>query len=219
MSGPPIIPLNTFNYGVLDNNSAWKGEHDPATPGTSAGTSSFTGPVSGRNFSFNYTANGGQRYSVGFATDLSYPLNFCFDLQVVFGDPSQILNMELDLNQVLADGRTAIFACQCASGSGTWEANAWKPSRIFGNPQQWGIGIWHRIRLFWHRSADGNTVCFDGIDFDGSWTAANMESITQTLALGWIPLGLLLINFQIEGASRVGGSVSANARNMQVWSW
>lgn len=217
--GPPFIPVTAKSYGVLDNNAAWNGKHDDATPGTvSAIVSKYVDAVSGRNFTFAYTAQAGCRFSTGFATDLTYPQHFCYDLQIQFADPSQILNMELDMNQVLADGRTCIFDCQCASVSGHWQFNGWQDTRIVGNPQQWG-GTWHHVRIFWHRSADGNTVTFDGVEKDGVWMASGMQSTTRTLALGWKPLGLLLINFQIEGSSKTGGNVSANGRNIQVWSW
>lgn len=221
-SGPPTIPLNAKNYGVLDNIAnaqvPWNGKHDLATPGTATGTTSYVDAVNGRNFAFDYTANAGFRYSLGFAVDLTYPQNFCYDLQVQFVDPSEILILEMDMNQILADGRTCIFDCQIDSKSGTWMFDGWKPSRIVGNPQQWGTG-WHRIRIFWHRSADGNTVTFDGVDFDGVWTGSGMVSTTRTPALGWKPFGMLMINWQIEGASKVSGEVSANSRNIHVWSW
>lgn len=220
--GPPFIPANAVNYGLLDNITAptpWNGKWDDTTPKTVANiATSFLNAVGGRNFQFTYTSQAGCRFSTGFAVDLTYPLNFCYDLQIQFADPAQILNMELDLNQVLADGRTCIMDSQYASVSGSVEFDAWKPTRIPGNPQQWGTS-WHRVRHFWHRSADGNTTTFDGAELDGVYTAANVVSTTRTKALGWGPPGLLLINFQIEGSSKTGGNVNANARNVHVWSW
>lgn len=223
IQGPPIIPVSAKSYGVLDNIAnaqvPWNGKHDDATPGTVTNTvTAYINAVSGRNFSFSYTAQAGCRFSLGLATDLTYPQHFCYESEIMFGDPSQILNMELDCNQVLADGRTCIMDCQCASVSGTFEFDGWKPTRIVGNPQQWDGGF-HRIRIFWHRSADGNTVTFDGVEKDGVWMASGMQSSTRTVALNWKPLGLLMINFQIEGSSKTSGNVQANVRNMQVWSW
>lgn len=221
--GPPMIPANAKSYGLLDNAPTapvpWNGKHDLATPGTATGTTAYVDPIHGRNFAFSYTGQAGFRYSLGFAVDLTYPQNFCYEAQVMFADPSQILNMEMDMNQVLPDGRTCIYDCQCASVSGTWEFDGWKPSRIIGNPQQWGAGVWHHIRIFWHRSADGNMVWFDGVQFDGVWTPSGMVSTTRTPSLNWKPLGLLMINFQKEGSSKVSGNVNVNARNMQVWGW
>jgi hypothetical protein len=215
--GPPFIPANAVCHGPFDK-LTWKSEHDDGTPGTSSGTSAYVDAVSGRNFTFTYTGNAGQRYSIGFVVDTTYPSNFCYDIQIMFADPTEIQDMELDMNQVMADGRTVIFDCQCASGSSTWEHGGWHPSRIIGNPQQWGVE-WHRIRLFWHRSADGNTTYFDGVQFDGVYTASGMAGSITAQALGWNPVGLLLANFQIDGASKTGGTVSANARNIQVWAW
>lgn len=216
--GPPAIPLTAKNYGVLDNNPLWKWQHDDATPGTSVGTSSYGDAVSGRNFTFSETLLAGERFSTGFATDLSYPLNFCYDAEFMLLDPSQFLNLELDINQVLADGRTCIMDTQYASVSGSVEFDGWKPTRITGNPKQWGAGVWRRIRHFWHRSADGNTVTFDGAEKDGVYTAAGVSSTTRTKALGWGPPGLLLINVQVEGAY-ANGTVVLYGRNIQIWSW
>lgn len=213
----PVIPANAISSGVLDNYTAqpWKFEHDAATPGTTANaTTAYIDPVQGRNFHFDYTQQAGERFSLVCANDPN-SLNFCYDVEVRFTDPSQILNMELDVNQVLADGRTVIYDCQCASKSASWEYNAWRPSRVPGNPQQWGTG-WNRTRIFWHRSADGNVVTWDGVEFNGAWESINQSSTTQTKALGW---GLVIVlNFQIEGAL-ASGTVDAFARNLRIIRW
>lgn len=213
----PIIPSTAISSGVLDNYTAqpWKLTHDPATPGTTANAStSYIDAINGRNFHFDYTANAGERFSLVCANDPA-SLNFCYDVQIRFTDPSQILNMELDVNQVLADGRTVIYDCQCASKSASWEYNAWRPSRVPGNPQQWEG--WNRVRIFWHRSADGNTVFWDGVEFNGAWESINQSSTTQTKALGWA-VNLIVLNFQIEGAN-TAGTVDAFARNLRIIRW
>lgn len=119
------------------------------------------------------------------------------------------------MNQVMADGRTVIYDCQCASNSGTWEVNAWKPTRHVGNPQQWEG--WNRVRIFWHRSADGNTVFWDGVEFNGAWLSIGVSSGAEVKALGWAP-GRLVLNFQMEG-SQASGTIDAYARNLQIWRW
>lgn len=214
--GPPAIPLTALSSGVLDNTAlAWTIAHDTATPGTTANMSTaYVSPVNGRNFRFDYTSKAGCRFSLHFADDTA-ARNFCYDAQIRFSDPSQVLNMELDMNQVMADGRTAVFDCQCASGSKAWEVNCWKPTRVAGNPQQWEG--WSRVRIFWHRSEDGNTVYWDGVEFNGVYTDIGMSSIANVKALGW-PVGRLILNFQIEG-SQASGTVDANVRNLQIWLW
>lgn len=215
--GPPHIPVTAVSYGVLDNNPAWAWQHDAATPGTSSGSSAYVDAVNGRNFQFTETLQAGERYSCHFATDLSYPCNFCYDAEIMLLDPSEFLNLELDINQVLQDGRTCIMDSQYAAGSGTVEFDGWKPTRIVGNPQQWGTG-WHRIRHFWHRSPDGNAVTFDGAEKDGVYTPCGVTSMTRTSALRWSPLGYVGVNAQAEGA-KASGPVNFNMRNVQVWSW
>lgn len=215
--GPPHIPVTAVSYGILDNNPAWAWQHDAATPGTSVGTSAYIDAVNGRNFSFSETGLAGERYSCHFATDLSYPCNFCYDGEFMFADPLAILMAEFDINQVLADGRTCIMDSQYNSTTGMVQFDAWKDTRIPGNPQQWGTG-WHRIRHFWHRSADGNTVTFDGAEKDGVWLASGMVSTTRTKPRGWSPVGYVGINVQQEGA-KASGAVSVNGRNIRVWSW
>lgn len=214
----PVIPSTAISSGVLDDYTGqpWQLTHDASTPGTTANaTTAYVDKINGRNFHFDYTNNAGERFSLYFADDPSSQ-NFCYDAQIRFTDPSQILNMELDMNQVMADGRTVIFDCQCASGSTSWEVDAWQPSRIVGNPQQWGTG-WNRILIFWHRSADGNTVFWDGVEFNGSYLSIGVSSTAAVKALGW-DVNRLVLNFQIEGAN-ASGTVDAFARNLQVWRW
>jgi hypothetical protein len=225
-SGAPTIPGTAISSGILDNASTvgtpttpanWLAAHDSFTPGASSGTSAYISPTVGRNFNFTYTANAGERYSIYFATDTAKQ-NFCYDLEVAFTDPSQVLNMELDMNQVLADGTTTIFDFQCAHGSGKWEYDGWIASSVAGDPQTWGVSTYHHIRIFWHRDSTGHTTTWDGVEFDGVWHPMSYTANTNQ-ALGWTPVGVLLINFQIEGSSAVSGTVDAYGRNITVWRW
>lgn len=216
----PTIPATATKYANLEHDKAstglaWQATHDAATPGTAVGGSSFNAATLERDFKFTYTQNAGMRYSLVFALD-SATQNHCYDLMIRFDDPSQILNMELDLNQVLADGRTCIMDCQCASHSGTWEVHNWKPSNVKGNPQTWGTG-WHHVRIFWHRSQDGNLTYWDGVELDGSYSPFTFPASLTSKALGWGAQRNVL-NFQIEGA-KGSGTVSAHAKNITVWSW
>ena len=49
------------------------------------------------------------------------PTNFVYDAQVWIASGSKIGNLEMDNNQVLANGDTVIYAFQCAGTSGTWD--------------------------------------------------------------------------------------------------
>jgi hypothetical protein len=214
---PPVIPGTAISSGILDNATPWIGVHDPGTPGTSSGTSVFISPPAGRNFNFTYTAQAGHRFSIDWGVDTT-SRNFCYDLEIAFPDPSQILNMELDFNQVMADGRTVIFDCQCAHVSQTWEYNAWQPSAIYGDPQTWGVNVYHHIRIFWHRDITGNFTTWDGVEFDGVYKPFNVPPANTAQSLGWA-VGHLVINFQIEGSSSSSGTVNAYGRNITLWRW
>jgi hypothetical protein len=216
----PVIPGSAVSSGILDNSSTWIGVHDSGTPGTASGTSTYISPTVGRRFNFAYTGNGGLRYSIDFAVDTSSQ-NYCYDLEVAFTDPSQVLNMELDFNQAMSDGRTVIFDCQCASVSNRWEYNSWQTSMIVGNPQTWGVSTYRHIRIFWHRDATGNITTWDGVEFDGVYKPFSQPTpptANTAQSLGWA-VGHLVINFQIEGSSAGSGTVDAYGRNITVWRW
>jgi hypothetical protein len=219
LSGAPIIPSGALSSGILDNYGPqpWLSVHDTGTPGTSSGTSTYISPAVGRHFNFIYTANAGQRYSLYFGDD-TLAQNFCYDLEVAFTDPTQILNMEMDMNQVMADGDTVIYDCQCAHGSAHWEVDGWHATTVAGDPQTWGVSTYHHVRIFWHRDLAGTLTTWDGVEFDGVWNPFIAETGNTKFTLGWA-VGRLVINFQIEGSSAVSGTVDAFGRNIQVWRW
>ena len=74
----------------------------------------------GRHFQFNYVSHAGERYHIHFGTDTT-STNFCYSLEVYFDDPSQIQNLELDMNQVTTDRFTYVMGTQSSSVSGTWD--------------------------------------------------------------------------------------------------
>lgn len=90
---------------------------DEATgSGTSTGTMSLvsspsqSGAAMEFGISFEYSA--GERYWAIFGADSS-ATNFTYDAQVYIASPSSdIANLEFDMNQVMANGQTVIFAVQ-----------------------------------------------------------------------------------------------------------
>jgi hypothetical protein len=125
--------------------------------------------------------------------------------------------MELDINQVLdvPDSRTVIYDCQCTPDG--WEVDAWKTTRAYGNPQQWGAKVWHHVRIFCSRDTSGDVTNWHGVEFDGVWRNFNYPPGCRALALGWDEKRIV-INFQL-GSAKNSGVMDANARNIQVWRW
>jgi hypothetical protein len=82
-----------------------------------------------------------------YATDPN-PKNFLYDAQVWIASGSNIGNLEMDNNQVIANGDTVIYAFQCAGDTNTWDysENAgtrkqpvvrWVQSNAPCNPAEW----------------------------------------------------------------------------------
>jgi hypothetical protein len=220
------LTISGTSSGDLDGATEWEWNHDPGTPGSSTGSTAY--PISSpsmdgaaRKFYFTYSGSGGEIYHLSFAHDTT-ATHFVYDTYIYFTDPSQVQNIELDMNQVTSDGKTVILATQCASGSGTWEWTAvsnggthWHPSNIPCNPKKWTANTWHHVQIATHRDDSGN-VTHDWISLDG--TTSNFQNAVGPSAegLGWA-MGDLLLNFQIDGAG--SGSVTAYIDEMTIYRW
>ena len=63
-----------------------------------------------RRFETSFSSGGDERYSVSFADDVNAQ-NFLYDAWVYFtSSASKLGNLELDVNQVMADGKTFLWA-------------------------------------------------------------------------------------------------------------
>jgi hypothetical protein len=214
--------------GYLDDGGNWQWEHDNGTPGTSTGQLIFdvANPSvdgSATEFLVAYSGYGGERYHLlfGYDTSASY---FIYDTYVYVVDPTQVQNLELDTDQVTANGETIIQGTQCSSISGTWEYTYvssglahWEPSNIACNPQNWAPHKWHHIQIQSHRV--GDVVTHDWVKLDN----AKARSFTNATApsglyLGWTP-SVLLINFQVDGASANSGTIQGYFDRLQIWRW
>lgn len=220
----PIIPVNALNSGILDDSNNWKGDWDKSTPKTATGISKYIDSSSGRNYNVVYTNKAGFRFHNSFATVKAAVLNFCTDLYVLCDDWTQVQNLEIDMNQVLQDGRTVIMGIQAASGSKSWEytttptgSSHWNKSNISVNPTTWKPGIWKHIRLFYSLTLAG-IVTYIGVEVDGVYTPFANASGISAIALGWEPLGLLLCNFQQEG-NTAKGIINIFAKQYQHFYW
>ena len=221
------IPANAIVSSDLDASNNWVWKHDPGTPGSSQGSTVF--PVAGvsgdnvaREFYMTYSAGGGEIYHVSFATDKT-ATHFVYDAHVYVENPSQLANLEMDMNDVMADGRTVILATQCSSYSGSWEYTLysggfhWHPSNIPCNPKNWSANTWHHIQIATERDGNGNAT-YDWVSVDGQYSNFQNASGPDAENLSWA-IGTLLINFQIDGLSKGSGSNTIYTDQLKVYRW
>lgn len=220
------IPASAVGTADLDG-KGWSGEKDAGTPGSGRGSTAFpaTTPLydDAREFYMTYGAHGGVRWHLSFAKDAS-PTHFVYDTYVYIKDPAQVGNIELDMNQVMSDGRLVIYGTQCSSYSKTWEYTVlsggsfkWKSSNIACNPKNWAANTWHHVQIASHRDGSGN-VTYDWVNLDGAHHVFNNAKGPDAKNLGWAK-GDLLINFQLDGASSGSGSITAYIHKMTIFRW
>jgi hypothetical protein len=220
------IPKDAHAYGDLVGESHWTWTHDAKTPGSSVASSHYPeGSPSldgkAREFSFSYSNKGGERFSLTFGHDTEYT-HFVYDTYVYLEDPSQLANLELDMNQVISDGKTVIYAFQCSGNSGTWEYSTiesnsphWHSSGLHCNPRDFTAKKWHHIQIASHRNSSGD-VTYDWVGLDGDNKEVNKGG-NGAISLHWSP-GDLNLNFQMDGDSE-RGSVTIYADKLTIYAW
>ena len=180
---------------------------------------------SARKFETKFSDNGDERYSVIFGDDTT-STNFLYDGWVYFTSSSgSVGNLEMDINQVMPNGQTAIFGVQCAGYSGTWEytKNAgtpdnpivqWMQSKAKCNPRTWSIHTWHHVQISSSRDDSGN-ITYQSVWLDGAQQKIN-TTVPSAFALGWQPT--LQTQFQVDG---IGGSgkTAVYLDNLTVLRW
>jgi hypothetical protein len=219
------IPSNATNSGILDGKS-WIGQKDAGTPGSAQGSTVYpaTTPLhdTGRKFFMTYSKHGGVRWHISFAKDAS-ATHFLYDTYVFLANPSQVANIELDMNQVMSNGATVIYGTQCSSYSKTWEfayvsgGSHWRSSNIPCNPKTWAANTWHHVQIASHRNSSG-VVTYEYVNLDGAHHVFNNATVNAAEHLGWAK-GDLLINFQLDGASSGSGSITAFIHKMTIFRW
>ena len=219
------LPSAAVPSASLDDIGGWGAEHDAGTPGSSKGSMVYPASASpydhARKFYMTYSNHGGERWHVSFGNNGS-AAHFAFDTYIYVANPSQVQNLELDLNQVLSSGETIILGTQCSSISKTWEYVVvsgnkphWKASNIGCNPLTWSTG-WHHVQIGFHRS--GSTVVHDWVNLDGSHKTFSNATGAAGLWLGW-GKGNLSVNYQIDGESKGSGSVTSYVHKMTIYHW
>jgi hypothetical protein len=226
-TGTSRIPSNAISSGVLDGSSRWQWNHDPGTPGSSQGSSVY--PVSGlspdnaaREYYMTYSGRSGEIYHLSFAKDLN-ATHFVYDAYVYVVDPSQLANLEMDMNDVMANGKTVILGTQCSTYSKSWEYTYysggfhWHASNIPCDPKTWSAKTWHHIQIASHRDSNG-IATYDWVGVDGVYNNFQNATVNSAASLGWA-LGDLLINFQIDGADAGSGSNTLYTDKLIVYRW
>lgn len=219
------VPWNATASADLDTASNWAWEHDHGTPGWSSGSTVFPANLSyseTRELYMTYSDFGGERWHLSWGRDGS-ATHFALDTYVYVTDPGQLANLELDINQVLSNGETILFATQCSSYSHSWEWTYqssghphWHSSNIYCNPKAWAANTWHHIQIGMHRS--GSTVVHDWVNFDGGHSTFSGASGDAGLWLGW-GANNLSANVQMDGAYSGNGSVKAYIHKMTIFRW
>lgn len=227
-NSPP--PSNVTVVSNIQSLTGWKWDHDPGTPGHSEGSSDIvTSPSldgNSREYSLSFTDSGGEIYHISFGHDTA-ATHFVYDTNIWLADPSGIANIEMDMNQVIANGDTVIFGFQCDGYSGTWDytLNFGTPTNPDGHwvhsnvrcpdPKTWTPNTWHNVQVSYHRD-DGGNVTYDSVIFDGQQSDLEGASGNSAFRLGWG--ATLLTNFQIDGHGE-NGSVTAYVDNLTISRW
>lgn len=225
---PP--PSNVTVVSNIQSLTGWKWKHDPGTPGNAEGSSDIVSSPSldgnSREYSLSFTDSGGEIYHISFGHDTA-ATHFVYNTEIWLADPSGIANIEMDMNQVIANGDTVIYGFQCDGYSGTWDytLNFGTPANPDGHwvhsnvacpdPKTWTPNAWHNVQVSYHRD-NGGTVTYDSVVFDGQQSDFVGATGNSAFSLGWG--ATLLTNFQIDGHG-ANGSVTAYVDSLTVSRW
>lgn len=223
-----VVPSSAISVANIDNLTNWVETNDSAAQGSSNGSTWLVATPSrsgsAREFVTNFWNNGNERYYVQFGDDTS-STNFLYDTWVYIQSPSTSLaNLEMDMNQTMPNGQTAIFGFQCDGWNGTWDytknagtpqvpIDVWVKSNQSCNPRSWSTNTWHHVQVAYSRDNSGN------IDYQTVWLDDVPQSINATVnsafALGWAPS--LLTNFQVDGIAT--GQTTVYMDNLTIYRW
>ncbi len=220
------IPSNAKSSGDLETRE-WSEQHDGGTPGTSKGSTSYPVTLDGyddaRKFYATYADRAGERWATAVAID-EHATHFVLDTYVYFPNPSEIQNLETDIDSVDSAGDTYILATQCAGSVNGWEYgytegshDHWQDIHVGCSPAKWAANTWHHLQIGEYRGTNG-TVTHQYVTLDGKTVSFNNGTKESSHYLGW-PKGLINVQFQIEGSSGGSGSVTAYIHKFTVYRW
>lgn len=223
------VPSNAQTVSHIQALSGWHGTHDTGGPGSSSGSTSIVSSPSlygsTRRFETSFSNSGDERYAVEFADDVDSK-NFFYDAWVYFTSSSDKLgNLELDVNQVMANGQTVLVGIQCDGYTGHWaytvntgSATDVKPKWVSKsgascNPRSWSQDKWHHVQFSFSRT-DSGTITYHSVWLDG--TESKLDATAFGAAeLGWGPT--INTQFQIDGMG--SGTVTAYLDNLTISRW
>ncbi len=225
-----VVPSNDVSNSNIESLSNWFASYDSSNGiGTARGSTSIVSSPSqngqSRQFVTNFGNSGGERYSVVFGEDES-STNFFYDTWVYLTNTSSAIgNLEMDINQTMVNGQTALFGFQCDGYTNTWDytMNAgspaapndqWVHSSAYCNPRAWSINTWHHVQAYCSRDDSGN-ITYHSVWLDGAQSNIN-ATVNSAFALGWAPA--LLTNFQVDGLGS-GGTPIVYVDNMTISRW
>lgn len=226
----PGTPANADSTTQIQSLSGWRIKHDPGTGGTASGAmlhaSHPTLSGNAEQFTTSYSDWGGVLYSDTYGNDPD-ATNFMYDAEVWIASGSVIANLEMDNNQVVANGDTIIYAFQCAGTSGTWDysENAgtpqkpvvrWVQSNQPCDPATWSKNTWHHVQIWTSRDGSGN-VTYHSVWLDGVEYPVN-KTVNSDFSLGWAA-GILVSNFQVDDTSSNNVSSTLYVDDLTIYRW
>ncbi len=222
------VPSTAISVANIDDLAGWNAINDSGASGSSTGATGLVGSPSrsgsAREFATSFTNNGDERFYASFGDD-TVSTNFLYDTWVYIQSPnSQLANIEMDLNQTMPNGQTAIFGFQCDGWNSTWDytANAgtpqnpvdtWVKSNQSCNPRQWSVNTWHHVQVAYSRDNSGN-INYQTVWLDDVPQAIN-ATVNSAFALGWGPS--LVTNLQMDGFGN--GQAIVYIDNLTVYRW
>jgi hypothetical protein len=225
-----VVPALSLSVSNIESLSNWIAVFDTATG--SGGASGVTSIVSSpsqsghaRAFTTRFSNSAGARFSVSFGDDET-STNFFYDGWVYLDNSSgKIANLELDMNQTMENGQTALFGFQCDGYTSTWDytrnagtptapKDQWVHSGAYCNPRSWSINTWHHVQVYYSRDDAGN-ITYHSVALDGATQDIN-ATVNSAFALGWGPT--LTTNLQVDGLGS-NGTANVYLSDLTLYRW
>ena len=224
------IPSDAETVSNIEALSGWKKSHDDGGPGSSTGSTSMVSSPShsgnSRKFSTEYSNGGDERYTVAFADDVDSK-NFFYDGWVYFTSSGKdIGNLELDINQTMANGKTVLIGVQCDGYSGEWaytvnRGSAHHPKPHWEskggtscNPRNWSRDTWHHVQASISRD-DSGYITYHSVWLDGAESKLD-ATVFGAADLGWG--NVITTQFQVDGYGG-GGKATVYLNDLSISRW
>jgi hypothetical protein len=224
------VPTDAVTVSNIELMGDWKEAHDTGGSGSSSGSTAIVSSPSlhgnSRRFVTQFKDAGDERYSLTWS-DGTEPLNFFYDAWVYLtSSASHIGNLEMDVNQTMPNGKTALFGVQCDGYSGHWaytenRGTDSKPSphwvSVSGttcNPQNWSRDKWHHVQASYSRT-DSGTITYHSVWLDGAEGKLN-ATVNGAFDLGWGPT--INTQFQVDGYGS-SGTVTVYLTSLSISRW